>query len=718
MAQAEDTFFESQCMFLCDQVTLEILDINQAGVEKLGIARSQIISKTLNDFVQPVHPDLERAIQNKEFSSSQDKVWQLKCAGNEEGLVQFSVQIITYKGKPTKLILVHDLSEYLTKPEKEANILSSPVGFQSFPLAEIEWDAKGRVIRWSRKAERLFGYTQEEVINNEHIFETLLHPEDIDRVHLTIEQAIQLKKKTVSVTNRNITSSGNIIHCEWHNSILYDREGNVTSTYSLISDITDRIEAYKRSEKSMRSYRDLFDSISDAIYLLDENGDIVVANQGLKVTYGYNPEEVVRKNQMMLRAPGKFDNRQIANILSGKQQTPVKLEGWSKKANGEVFPTEMVIDKSNYFGRDVFTVIERDISDRKLTEQELVRRRELLGELFHTTPLGITLLNRHNEIESVNPGFERIFGYKQEEIIGLEIDRLIVPEQYYSEACELSNSTKVAEREFIRKTKDGDLINVLVYFVPIWIDGKVEAKYAIYLDITERKQTEEYIKKALREKEVLLAEIHHRVKNNLAVITGLLELQSYATNDVNSQQVLNESRMRVHSIALVHEKLYKNENLSDIEIQPYIQELVHSLERALNTSKTTIHFNLNIEDINLMITQAIPCGLLINEVVTNCFKHAFKNRETGTIWIDFKSEGKNLVLSIKDDGIGIDTINQSKLSPSLGMKLIRTLSKQLRAQTEIHVNKGTAYSFKFKKEQPGIQKQEFALARKTGEKRN
>ena len=429
MASSEETFFESQCMFICDQVSLEILDVNNAVLKKLGIERSEIISKNLNDFVEPAPLELEQKIQQKEQSSPFDKVWQVKCGASKLNYVQFSTQIITFKGKPAKLILSHDLTEYATKSEKKANIISSPIGFQGFPLAEIEWDNERKIIRWSEKAEELFGYTHEEATGNPDIYEVLIHPEDAEKVNAIMMDAVEEKQKTVSSTNRNYTKSGETIYCEWHNSILYDVEGRVVSTYSLVSDITDRIEAHQNSEKSMRSYQDLFDSLTDAIYLLDEHGNIVVANQGMLVTFGYDPREVVMKNQSFLRAPGKFDNSLIEDLLNNRIKTPFQMEGWSKKANGEVFPTEMVVNKSNYFGQEVFIFIERDTSDRKFTEQELVRRQQLLGELFQTSPLGITLLNSHNEIESVNPGFERIFGYKLEEVLGLEIDRLIVPEQ-------------------------------------------------------------------------------------------------------------------------------------------------------------------------------------------------------------------------------------------------------------------------------------------------
>lgn len=711
MSANNTQFFESQCMFLCDQITLEILDVNEFFLRRIGLERSEVISRNLYDFVEQANPEYEQAIQQKKYSSTFDNVWRIGCPNGQESFVQFSSQLITFKGKPAKLIIAHDLTSYLTQPEKYVQVLSSPVGFQGFPLAEIEWDAQSRVLRWSDKAEEMFGYSQAEAMNDPDFHDKLVFPGDLDFVHETIKGACELKEHTISITNRNVSKDGRIIHNEWHNSILYDDDGNVVSTYSLVSDITNLIEARHQAERSTASYEDLFNSITDAIYLLDENAEIVSANAGVEKMYGYTRKEVVGKNQSLLRAPGKFSNEVIELLLGKDEISARQIEGWSKKANGEVFPTEMLINKGNYFGQDVLIIVERDISDRKFAEEELRRRQQQLQELFHTSPLGITMLNTHNEIISVNRGFERIFGYSDEEIIGLEIDRLIVPKEKYKEAVELSNLQRVSERELVRKTKDGHLINVLVYFVPVRVDGKIDAKYAIYLDITERKKTEEYIKKSLREKEVLLAEIHHRVKNNLAVITGLLELQSYATDDLNSKQVLKESRMRVHSIALVHEKLYKNENLSAIEMQPYVSELVQTLRNTLNTSETSLNCHVEVENFNLIITQAIPCGLLINEVVTNSYKHAFEEKQEGNIWINFWKDGEYVLLTIKDDGVGIENIGNSKMSPSLGMKLIRTLSKQLRAQTEIHVNDGTTFSFRFKREEQDAKNSGFKMTR-------
>ncbi len=693
-------FFENECMLVCDQVTLQVLDINRAGVDMIGLQKEEILKKTLRDLVQEVEPELAAEFKKLTHASSFERIWRLRTKKPSTIYVQFSSHLFTHLGNPAKIIIAHDVTKLVKGPTNSGAITSSPLGFQGFPLAEIEWKKNGEILRWSDKAEEMFGWNQEELIKDHHLLDNFVFHEDAEFVFGSLEEFFKTQTKTGSLINRNVTKDGNIVYSEWHNSILYDKSGEVISIYSLVADVTDRVEALNRSERSMRSYEDLFNSISDAIYLLDENGEIIVANKGIELVYGYSLEEVIHKNQSFLRAPGKFNSNEVEEILNAKiSSSKKKVKGWSKKANGEVFPTEMLINKGQYFGEEVTIIVERDVSDQLFAQEELTRRDKLLGELFNASPLAIVLLNEHDEVELVNHGFEKIFGYRLDEIKGLELDRIIVPEEDLEEAKRLTRSPRVLIREVKRKTKNGQEINVIVYSVPVFIDNKMEAQYGIYLDITNRKKTEEFIKSSLREKEVLLAEIHHRVKNNLAVITGLLELQSYTTDDISARTVLKNSQMRVHSIALVHEKLYQNENLSDINVQSYIKELVHTISDAVDSNTKNISIDFDLDDINLIITQAIPCGLLINEIVTNSYKHAFNGQKIGTIKIKFKQNESDLVLSIKDNGVGLDQMNYSRPGPSLGMKLIRTLSKQLNSDTRVITDEGTEFSFRFKREQ-------------------
>jgi PAS domain S-box-containing protein len=692
----EKGFFETQCLFVCDQITLEILDVNEATVQFFGESKAIIKKKYLHELVTEVTGDLADELKVHEKSSTFDKVWRLHSNTKKDRIIQFSTQIINYLNRPAKLLIAHDLTQLLYGVKDD--IISAPIGFQGFPLAEIEWKYSGEIVRWSDKASELFLWEEKEFKSNKLVLEHLIYKDDYELFLNTFERLTKEKQESFSLIIRNITKSGVVIYTEWYNSILYDKNGKIVSVYSLIANVTDRVISFRESEKSMRSYRDLFNSMSEAIYLLDHDNNILVANNGVKSTYGYEPDQIISKNQSFLRAPGKFDTEKMTRIWEiAEYQEAQKLEVWSKKANGEVFLSEMLVNQGSYFGQNVLIIIERDISDRKYTEEELAKRDKYFTELFNTTPLAIVMVNVHNEVETVNHGFEALFGYDLDEIYGLEIDKILAPLPDYDEALRMSNSMMVEFKQVKRIAKTGKLLDVIVYSIPILIEGKVQAKFGLYVDITEREKSEETIRTSLKEKELLLAEVHHRVKNNLAVISGLLELQSLSVDDLKVNRALKDSRLRIQSIALVHEKLYQNENLSEIEMDPYIHELVESLKNSFKSDLINIHFNFDIDPISLIITQAIPCGLLVNEIITNTYKHAFNDRKEGKVDITLRIEKGVITLSIKDDGVGLENLKHTSSKPSLGMKLIRTISRQLKSNMEIKSKDGTEFIFFFDK---------------------
>ncbi len=686
-------------MFVCDQISLKILDANENAIALFEMEREQLIGNRLTDYGVQISSLDPKFSFNKESNISSDQIWKFDFGTGKTCYFQFSSHLINYKGKPSKLVVAHDISESILLTKSKRNQLSSPVEFTNFPMAEIEWNNKHKILRWSAKAEELFGWTQQEAAMHPDLLKNFVHPDDLEMVIAESNKSIKQKKKNISIVNRNITKSGEVIYCEWYNSYLFDDEGELVSTYSLAFDVTQRVEAMSKAKKSMQSYRDLFDSISDAIYLVNDDGLIMGANEGTKLTFGFEIKDLIGKHYKILSAPGKFDSDRLFEISkTDLKKGSVKFEGWGKRLNGEVFPTEMLVNSGSYFEQKVLIIIERDISERKQAEEELKEREHLLGELFNMSPLGIALLNSHNEVIEINKGFEHLFGYSYEEIVGLELDRVIVPQQYMEHALKLTATPYVEEEVTKRKSKNGELVDVIIYAVPIIINNKMVYKYGIYVDISDRKEAEEQLRVSLREKEVLLAEIHHRVKNNLAVITGLLELQSYSTKDENARTVLRDSQMRIHSIALVHEKLYANENFSEIKVQDYIKELSNTVVQTLKTAKVSVEISFDLDDISLPITQAIPCGLLLNEVLTNSFKHAFVDIGKGSIRISFKQKETKLTFRISDNGIGFEGNDPIKKRTTLGMKLIQTLSKQLGAKMNINSEDGTVFEFEFEKE--------------------
>lgn len=689
------SFFDLQPMFVCDQKTLQILDANEAALKILGYKRKELLNKGLGDIgkrmaIGDVAPELK-----VRFSHSTEKLWMIRDQSGNEHFFQLSAHLINYKGKPAKIVVAHNMDPVF----EDNKALSTQLSIDNFPLAEIEWDPDLRIIRWSEKAEDLFGYTEEEAVNEHKLLEKFIHPHDLEIVREQLRTTLEEREEQVSIVNRNIRKDGEIIYCEWYNSLLYDDEGEVVSIYSLTHDVTDREKAMRDSKRSMKSYEDLFNSISDAIYLLDTKGKIIEANEGLRLTFGYDRTEVIGSHMRILAAPGKYDEKNFEQVKARAHIRPVKYKGWGKKKNGEVFPTDVLVNMGNYFGNEAYIVIERDVSERMESDAALKHREGLFSRLFNASPIGIALLNEHREVEMLNKGFEKIFGWEEEELKGLELDKVIVPEEDKDDALQLSQSIKVTEVVSRRKRKDGSVVDVLIYAIPVIVEGKTVGIYGLYVDITDRIEAEKQMRKSLREKEVLLAEIHHRVKNNLAVITGLLELQSYNTTDENAQSILRDSQMRINSIALVHEKLYQNEDLSEVSIGQYLKDLTHVVFRSMSDHSKDVNIELDLDDIALPITQAIPCGLLVNEILTNSFKHAFVGKDEGTIDIHFKKneEGK-LQLIIHDDGVGLPTNGQSKEPTSLGMNLIRTLSKQLQADHEISNDNGARFKFVFDRE--------------------
>jgi two-component sensor histidine kinase len=211
-----------------------------------------------------------------------------------------------------------------------------------------------------------------------------------------------------------------------------------------------------------------------------------------------------------------------------------------------------------------------------------------------------------------------------------------------------------------------------------------------------RREAEEYLKKSLAEKDVLLREVHHRVKNYMQIISSILRMQGRTIEDPRLKDILQESQNRIHSMALIHENLYSNESLANIRFANYVQSLSGNIARTYADKQSIVRFDYNIEDAYLPIDIAIPCGLIINELISNSFKYAFKDRTQGTIGIHFKNLGEEKYqLSVFDDGVGIPHDLDITKTRSLGMKIIHKLVKQLDGTLDTDFTNGTKFIITF-----------------------
>lgn len=221
----------------------------------------------------------------------------------------------------------------------------------------------------------------------------------------------------------------------------------------------------------------------------------------------------------------------------------------------------------------------------------------------------------------------------------------------------------------------------------------------IVRDITEKKQAEQKINKSLEEKDVLLREIHHRVKNNLQIVSSLLSLQSRYIEPPELVEIFKDSQSRIKSMALIHEKLYQTGDLTRIDMAEYIHELVSGLFRSYNVNSELIKFRINSDNILLDINTSIPCGLIINELVTNSIKHAFLGKISGEVNIALNCENNNLMMMVQDNGIGFPEELELQKVKTLGLQLVTSLTRQLEGSIELKRKNGTCFRIKFK--EPG-----------------
>ena len=209
---------------------------------------------------------------------------------------------------------------------------------------------------------------------------------------------------------------------------------------------------------------------------------------------------------------------------------------------------------------------------------------------------------------------------------------------------------------------------------------------------TELEKNQKELEKLLNEKNTLLSETHHRVKNNLAVISGLFDLQLMYDKDPRLKELLTNSKNRIKSMSLIHESLYHQSNVSKIDLKTYIKDLVKEIAKTQST-KTPVQLQFDLDEVHLDLSQSIPCGLIINEVVSNCFKHAFENCEHPVISVSLNLNQK-IQLIIKDNGSGIDLANSEDIN-SLGMTLIDAFTRQLEGEFSYRTEDGTEFSLIF-----------------------
>ena len=499
-----------------------------------------------------------------------------------------------------------------------------------------------------------------------------------------------------------------------------------------VIDLTSIEKANQALKESEEKYRLIYEESNDAILLLD--GDrIVDANKRTEELFGFASKELFRKNMFEL----SFDQdvhlekkyqREKSRLSSARSiRFNWLFDGVNGVIESEVSLVEVMIGNKLFYQCVIHDTTEQnklakeqlraelaeetnvklaaEIEERKKAETMLQEQFLRTRAIFESSSNTLLITAKPNgDISFFNSHCHNYF----QKTFGL----LVVKDRNFFDYLEgivsvrrrrmlgivFASVRKGASRQYeVRLTRDGVDFWLELYINPIFdTEGEVVEVSMVAHDITEKKRSSIGIEESLKEKEVLLKEIHHRVKNNLQVISSILNLQSSFVSDENTLGILQESRNRIRSMAIIHENLYRTEDFSSIRFDNYLRNLTANLIASYSVDRK-IELDTELQDVKLVLDQAIPCGLLTNELITNALKYAWegKNGSEARIKMRLEQENETIKLSIADNGVGLPDEFEKMQSDTLGLQLVTTLAEQLDAELTVNTAQGTEFQLSF-----------------------
>jgi PAS domain S-box-containing protein len=524
------------------------------------------------------------------------------------------------------------------------------------------------------------------------------HPEWIHGTAPSQLQAAVQEQKPCSVTLQNYRPDGTIFWNKLSISPIYDSEKKLSYFLSIHHDITEIQEAKSFLRLSQERLRYLVASNPAVIYSRQASDDYKInfMSENVLALLGYAASNFFTDPHFWIDHVHPEDAKVISVAYSRLLDKESDAQEYRfLHANGSYI---WVRDEQKLIRDEQDRPLEiigywADISDRKQAEAALQVAKDKLQAVWDAVPGFVSLISSDLKYIGVNQQLADVYGLPPEQFIGQQIGFLNTSGEFSQFITEFFASKR---EEATKEVTSGINPNQKTYLMVIKKYQQGTAAVLIGIDITERKQAEDKIQASLREKEVLLKEIHHRVKNNLQVISSLLKMQSRSITDPEILEIFQESQSRIHSMALIHEKLYQSADLARINCAEYIQNLTSHLYRCYGMTPRHIQLEVKVPQISLSLDAALPCGLIINELVSNALKYAFPDKRSGKIYIELEVNADNCyILKVSDNGIGLPPNIDWENTRSLGLRLVRTLSQQLGATVAVDLTDGTLFSLTF-----------------------
>ena len=479
-------------------------------------------------------------------------------------------------------------------------------------------------------------------------------------------------------------------------AVLFLNEAGIIDSTTHMESVDELIEKFLIYKSISENWLDLFDEDQDqARMVYNTTISPYFRNQIIPVVSLFRDQVIKVQNvesQLLWNRLEKVDNylklltlisillslliafyiyRSIANPL-------IKFNASVNKIGDGDLDERIYVNNKDEIGElaDAFNKMAKNLKNRTIA-------RDYLDNIIESIQETLIVTDAEGYIVGINKAGTKLLHYDKKEAIGLHKTECYNTEDYAE--CYEKNKGTEAVFEFGLISKRGNKIPVLFSeSMLINNENEVVGQVVVATDITKRKEADKKIRDSLKEKDVLLSEIHHRVKNNLAVISGILQLQGYKTKNKKVIQALSESQARIQSMSIVHEMLYQSDSLAYIEYDLYVKDLIQAISSMHLNIEKNIDIITDIDSFSLDVNLAIPFSLLLNEILVNCYKHAFSDIEQGFIKVQIKEKDGYIRLIVEDNGVGIiDEDDDNDHGESLGLTLVDTLTRQLHGEYRI-----------------------------------
>jgi len=707
--QYRDLIEKGNIAIVIDDIDGNLIYFNNKFLNLFGYSAGEIKGKTHKEFIHPDSFEIiskyhEKRMQGEKIPSR----YEFKGIRKDGSRINVEIDVCEIIKKEGKASGTRSYMWDITERKKTEDALIDSENryrnhFESSSEFYFTLDLKGNFIDVNQAAVALTGYAKSELLKMN--FKDYTPKRDHRKLFLTLSNIYKTGKPVQNILVEATIKNKSKKYFETSISLMKKGE-QIIGFHGSSKDITERKRAEEALRGSEQKYRTMIEQSNDMIWTLDTEGNLTFFNRRSEEISGHRFADWRGKSFVPLIV--EEDLPLVADVfrrtLNGESQ---HYEVRVKKKDGDIFTLSVNTAPILEAGKVVGTVsFGRDITERKQAEEALQQSEKDYRNLFDNATDAIYIQDKKGRFLDVNQGAVDMYGYPKEFFIGKTPAFLSAPGKNDMKKIigfvEDAFNGKPRQYDFWGIRKNGEVFPKFVRSQQGFYLGQ-KSIVTSAIDITERKRAEEQIKDSLKEKEVLLKEIHHRVKNNLQVISGLLTLQAEHIGDERLQGMLKESQSRIWTMALIHQTLYQSGNLADIDMADYIRSLVGNLlsSHARVAMPPTINFDLL--PLRLVIDKAIPLALIINELVSNAMKHAFPDGRPGEIRISLQERtgtarraptdqkhAPTYELTVADNGVGLPAGFDLKNQKSLGLQLVTMLTKQLGGSLAIESSGGTS----------------------------